>query len=264
MVRHNDGKNSTVTEHEEWSQLLAIDAQAASRDEEGRCRIALSLAAPADAPVSDPVGEVSWRLVFTVQRPGFDIRHVFEVPVFDDGSGSGLQRADLAGDEAGPLERLAEAGIAVEALPAGFVVSLPAPRNPGLAMSASVIGGIFAWGAVVAQAAEAGTWIWAGLAGIAILILRGALRSWCWRSRITVDGATLRVTAGWWRLRSDERPLSACAGVEIKTTMSANNVAFYNAWLACRDGSRIALARGLRQREASTLQRLLEEALESA
>jgi hypothetical protein len=263
-VTTGSGKNTSTKEVREWSAMLAVARRDLARADDGRCAIPLRLPAPADCPPTSPDGTVFWRLDLRISRPGIDALHRFTLPVLPVGDSSGtLDRATATAalPVADLLTRLASGGLAVAQTASGFVVSLPAPRNPGLSLGGSIAAGLFAWGVVIAWVADVTLFLCLPLSLIAIASLRGALRSWLWRGSIAIDRATLTLDNGWWRSQHHEQPLSACDRIDLSTTLSSGDTAYYNAQLVLRSGQRIEIGRGLVEPAASTLRDLLSEAI---
>jgi hypothetical protein len=127
-------------------------------------------------------------------------------------------------------------------------------------LPASIVAVVLLGAAVIVHQQGGPHWLWPilGLAGL--MCLAGALRSWCYLSRIEVVSGELRIAEGWWRLRQHVLPVAELQKVEQSTSLSSNNVAWYNLWAQPSSGPRIPLARGLTQPAAGTLARLIEEA----
>lgn len=252
------GKRHRAQQKILWSVDLAINTHTEIHNSHVTAH-SVELPLPSNLPL--PTQDVTWRLEWLVDRSGPDLNATFTLPIIACGDGSELLVQDIErkADLAAPLAVLFKDGIRINEERGEAVITLPAWRHPELPLSGIIASTLFSAGAIVLWQCVSK---WTGLLTVPILLLcwRGAMRSALWHATIVLSKEHIAVTAGWWRSKHKKLSLIEVIAIERESSMSSENVAWFNMWIKTKAGERIPLARAVRGPAALRITEIIDAA----
>jgi hypothetical protein len=267
-VTTGSGKNRSTSERVLWQEERRASARQTRGAEGTTTSIPVAFDLPADGVPSDesnPRNRVIWRLAVSAEVPGVDYDSAFEVPVYRTAESETPRESAPSTDPAAlePFVQPQTSRVQVTRNRRGTEILFPAGRNPGA--SAGLTAFLALWlGIVWALVHFDAPLVFQLIFGAVGLLLTWATVSlWLGVSRVTVSDGTVVVASGLVApLRERRIPAADISEVKAGIGMQAGNTPYYDLVLMRKDGKRISVGRGVRdKREAEWLAQTVRVAL---
>jgi hypothetical protein len=267
-VTTGSGKNRSTSERVLWQEERRASARQTRGAEGTTTSIPVAFDLPADGVPSDesnPRNRVIWRLAVSAEVPGVDYDSAFEVPVYRTAESETPRESAPSTDPAAlePFVQPQTSRVQVTRNRRGTEILFPAGRNPGA--SAGLTAFLALWlGIVWALVRFDAPLVFQLIFGAVGLLLTWATVSlWLGVSRVTVSDGTVVVASGLVApLRERRIPAADISEVKAGIGMQAGNTPYYDLVLMRKDGKRISVGRGVRdKREAEWLAQTVRVAL---
>jgi hypothetical protein len=267
-VTTGSGKNRSTSERVLWQEERRASARQTRGAEGTITSIPVAFDLPADGVPSDesnPRNRVIWRLAVSAEVPGVDYDSAFEVPVYRTAESETLRESAPSTDPVAvePFVLPQTSRVQVTRNRRGTEILFPAGRNPGA--SAGLTAFLALWlGIVWALVHFDAPVVFQLIFGAVGLLLTWATVSlWLGVSRVTVSDGTVVVASGLLApLRERRIPAADISEIKAGIGMQAGNTPYYDLVLVRKDGKRISVGRGVRdKREAEWLAQTVRVAL---
>jgi hypothetical protein len=271
-VTTGSGENSSTSETILWQEEKRVRGEL-SRDAAGMSvRVPVSFSIPADARGTDFSNfrdQIVWRLQLSASVPGVDFQSVFEVPVFHTAASESSMAPAAQPASTGPellaadYRQPADSRIAVNRNRRGLEITLPAARNPGVALGSVVF--TLLWCGIVAALIRfhAPLLFPIVFGGFALLLIYGTLQLCLTVTRVNIDQGSIVIAEGYLYPGGERKIVSSdVSDIGTKISMQAGSHPYYDVVVKRRDGKQTSAGRWIRnKREAEWLAFLMKQEL---